>query len=71
MGSVPDQTVTREDLEAELRRTVGDVGDKASANRRTAVVVGLVVGGLVVLAAYLAGRRIGKTRSTVVEIRRI
>lgn len=71
MGSVPDQTVTREDLEAELRRTVGDVGDKASSNRRTAVVVGLVVGGLVVLAAYLAGRRIGKTRSTVVEIRRI
>ena len=71
MGSVPDQTVTREDLEAELRRTVGDVGDKASSNRRTAVVVGLVVGGLVVLAAYLAGRRIGNTRSTVVEIRRI
>jgi hypothetical protein len=34
-------------------------------------VVAVVAGGVLVAAAYLIGRRIGRTRSTIVEVRRI
>ncbi|MBT3246823.1 MAG: hypothetical protein HN979_10070 [Actinobacteria bacterium] len=71
MGSTVEQPVTREDLEAELRRTVGGAGEKVES-RKVGIVAGVAIaGGIALLAAYLIGRRIGRIRSTVVEIRRI
>ena len=63
--------ITREDLEAELRATVGDPDGTVAAARPRLAAAGIAVGVVVVVAVYLAGRRAGRLRSTVVEVRRI
>jgi hypothetical protein len=66
-----DRPITRADLEAkfeELRTSVGS-GTDAAKGASAGIVVG--IGVLVLLAVYLLGRRRGKKRRTVVEIRRI
>lgn len=63
--------ITRADLEAAFQRVVGD-GEEAvqSALPTAALVAGAAV--LVVVAlAFLAGKRRGKHKSSVVEIRRL
>jgi len=62
--------ITRQDLEAELRATVGEA-DGAIGDRRSSLVLAAAVAATVVVAvAYLVGRRTGRQRSTVVEVRR-
>ena len=63
--------ITRDDLEAELRATVGGA-EGPVADRRSSLVAGAVVVVVVAVAvAWLVGRRTGQRRSTVVEVRRI
>jgi hypothetical protein len=71
MADPEPSTITREDIEQGLRSVHGDVIDSAhdQTPRLVPVVIGLGV--LALILAFLAGRRIGRTRSTVVEIRRI
>ena len=63
--------ITREDLEAAFQRVVGE----GEATARAAAPPALVIAGAVVLGvitvAYLAGRRRGRRRSAVLEIRRV
>jgi hypothetical protein len=63
--------ITRDDLEAAFQKVVGD-GEKAAGS---AVPAALVLGGAVALCvvalAYLAGKRRGRHKSSVVEIRRL
>jgi hypothetical protein len=66
-----DRPVTRDDLEAKLRELKGGVDDTASAASGALVVVGAVVVVGVVAAAFFIGKRRGRKRSTVVEVRRI
>jgi len=68
---VPDRKITRGDIEAKLRELQGDVNERTEAAKvpALAVAVGVVV--LSIAAAYLMGRRKGKRRQTVLEIRRI
>jgi hypothetical protein len=63
--------ITRDDLEAKLRAVSGGIDDKVEAARPK--IVGGAVAGLVLalLVAYLLGRRRGRSRSAVVEIRRV
>ena len=62
--------ITRQDLEAELRATVGEA-DGAIGDRRSSLVLAVAVAATVVVAvAYWVGRRAGHRRSTVVEVRR-
>lgn len=66
-----NERITRADLEARLREAVGDVsamGDAAKGARNVLAPVAAVV---VVAVVYLLGRRKGRKRNTVVEIRRI
>lgn len=63
--------VTRDDIESRLRGLVGEVeaaGESAKSSVSALVPVAAVA---VVVVAYLLGRRKGRKRSTVVEIRRI
>jgi hypothetical protein len=66
-----ERRITREDLEAkfaELRGTTSPTAEKARVAGTTALVVG---GVLVVLLAYVLGRRRGRKRRTIVEVRRV
>ena len=66
-----ERPITRADIETKLRQLRGEVDSTAKA----AVPIGLAVGAaavaVVVGVAYLMGRRKGRRRATVVEIRRV
>jgi hypothetical protein len=65
------QKITRTDLETKLREVTGDASDSVEAVKPQlfgGAVAGLI---LVVVVAYLFGRRRGQKRSAVVEIRRV
>lgn len=74
-GSGPSGRISRDDIEAQIRRITGQV-DRTVERTTEAVKPKLmplgVAGGLVVVTlVYLLGRRRGRRKSTVVEIRRV
>jgi hypothetical protein len=72
MSSSQSQSrISREDIESKLRLLQGDVQGKVDDRRSTLLAVAGGVGVVLVVAFYLMGRRSGKRRSTVVEIRRV
>ena len=63
--------ITRDDLEAAFQKVVGE-GEKAAGSAApTALIVAGAVALCVVTLAYLAGKRRGRRKSSVVEIRRL
>jgi hypothetical protein len=63
--------ITKGDLEAKLRAVTGDATEAVDAVKPqlfSAAAAGLL---LVVIVAYLFGRRRGRKRSAIVEIRRV
>ncbi len=65
------QPIRRQDLEAKMRELQGEVDDTRESATSTLLTVGAVVVVTVVAVAFLLGRRKGKKRTTVVEVRRI
>lgn len=63
--------ITRDDIESKLRELRGQAEDVGNASKGYAVAAGVAVLTLVVGGAYLLGRRKGKKRATIVEIRRV
>ena len=63
--------IRRSDLEAKIRELHGGVEETKQSAASTLVTVGAVVVVGVVAIAFLMGRRKGKKRTTVVEVRRI
>ena len=63
--------ITREDLEAKLRDLTGDVESTVETARGIGVAVAVGAGVLFVVTAYWLGRRKGRKRKTVLEIRRV
>ena len=63
--------VSRDDIEAKLRELRGEVDAVGESSRNTLglVVVGVVV--VVIAVTYLLGKRKGRRKTTVVEVRRI
>ena len=66
-----DRKITRDDLEAKFREIKGDVDQRARAAKDTAMPFAIAGGLLVLFLVYLVGKRVGKKKSTIVEIRRI
>ena len=66
-----NKPVTKDDIEAKLRELRGDIVERTESARvtGTAIAVGVVV--VAIVAAYIAGRRRGRKRQPVLEIRRI
>lgn len=64
-------TVTRDDIEAKLRELRGEVDTVGERAKAGAMVVGAVAGAAVLVVVYLMGRRKGKKRTTIVEVRRV
>jgi membrane protein DedA with SNARE-associated domain len=71
VGSGPHGRITPDDIRAKAQELAGGVEDQVQSARP--VLTYVAVGGavVVVLVAYWLGRRGGRRRSTVVEIRRV
>jgi hypothetical protein len=68
---VTPKKVTRDDIEAKLRELRGEVDTRAQTAKTTgvAIIAGVVM--VTLVTAYVLGRRRGKKRNMVLEIRRI
>lgn len=63
--------VSRDDLEAKFRALQGDVQAQVE-DRKSMLLSALTVGGVILLVAlFLLGRRSGRNKTTLVEIRRV
>lgn len=65
-----EQSETRRELEATLRRLLGDTSQIASGVSSRAKSTAPAVGILAALGAFAWGRRRGRRRKTYVEVRR-
>jgi hypothetical protein len=63
--------ISRDDLEAKFRELQGDVQDTAEEATSYAVVVAAVLVVGIAAVTFVLGRRRGRKKSTIVEIRRI
>ncbi|HEY1740635.1 MAG TPA: hypothetical protein VGI86_18115 [Acidimicrobiia bacterium] len=63
--------ITRDDLESKLREIAGPVEDNVERAQSMSVAVGVAIGAALVITAYFFGRRRGRKRTPVIEIRRI
>jgi len=63
--------ISRDDLEAKLREMSGGVEDSVAHVRPTLITSAAAGVLLAVLVAYLLGRRRGRARSAIVEIRKV
>jgi hypothetical protein len=70
-ATAPDRKITRDDIESKLRELQGEVGQRTEAAKVPAIAVAVGVVVVAIATAYLLGRRKGKRRQTVLEIRRI
>ena len=66
-GTAP---ITREDIKAKLIEIQGEATSTVEDAKTTIIGVVAVVGLVVLTGAYLLGRRGGRRRSTVIELRR-
>jgi hypothetical protein len=65
------ERITRDDIEKKLRGLQGDVAEKVEDRKGALATVAVAAGAVVVIAVFLLGRRSGRRRSTMVEIRRL
>ena len=63
-------TITRDDIEAKAMEIVGVV-DQTKESAQDKAMVGAVVAAVIVVAAFVIGRRRGKRNKTVVEVYRV
>ena len=63
--------ISRDDLERKLRALQGDIKGAVDNHRTNQIASAGVVGVVLVLVFFLLGRRSGKRKSTIVEIRRV
>ena len=63
--------ISRDDIESKLRELQGEVDENLESARTAGIAAGVGVAIVLVLVAYFLGRRRGKKRQTVLEIRRI
>jgi hypothetical protein len=69
--SPADDKITRDQIEAKLREMTGGVTDEVEGAKSQALAIGLAAVVVTVAVVYLIGRRRGRRRSTIVEVRRI
>jgi len=69
--TVRSERITRDDIEAKFRELTGEVAEEVESTRSQVVTVGLAVGVGLVAVVFLIGRRNGRRKSAIVEVRRI
>ena len=63
--------VTRDDIEAKLREIQTDVTERVESKRSTVLAGAGIAAAVIIVLVYLLGRRTGKRKTTIVEIRRV
>ena len=71
MSALAKDDIKPADLEAKMRELQGEVESTTSSAKEYALVAGAVAAVAVISIAFLLGRRRGKRKSTVVEVRRL
>ena len=70
-GSGPGGRIDITDIRSKLREISGDVEERAETARPAALTAGVAAMIVVVVLAFLLGRRRGQRKTTWVEIRRL
>jgi hypothetical protein len=71
MTATGQPRVTRADIEAKFRQLQGDVETGVESGRDIGKVAAIVGGVLLVGVVYFMGRRHGRKKRTIVEIKRV
>jgi hypothetical protein len=71
MSAIANDDIKPADLEAKMRELQGEVETTATSAKEYVLVAGAVAAVAVIGIAFLLGRRRGKKKSTVVEVRRL
>jgi len=71
MNAVPDRKITKDDIQAKFRELQGEVDERTEAAKAPVLAIAVGVVFVAIAAAYVFGRRKGRRRQTVLEIRRI
>ena len=71
MAPAADKPITRADIEAKLAEIRGVTDTTTEVAQEATKPVLVVLGVALVVGAFLLGRRRGRKRSTIVEVRRI
>lgn len=71
MSSASTAKITRDDIEAKFRELQGDATETVDDAKGYAVTAAIAVGVVVVAAVFLLGRKRGRRKSTIVEVRRL
>lgn len=69
--STSDAKITPQDLEDKLRSLQGDIQHRVDDKKTSIAGIAAGAGVVMLLIVFFLGKRAGKKRSTVVEIRRI
>jgi hypothetical protein len=67
----PEEKITRADIEAKLRELRGEVDERVEEVKVPAIAIAVGAAVVAVVAAYWFGKRRGRKRQMVLEIRRI
>ncbi|CAB4621285.1 unannotated protein [freshwater metagenome] len=65
-----EQRISRDDLESKFRALQADIQGRASDKKQSLIAAGSAIATVVVLLAYLFGRRRGRRNGSRVEFRR-
>jgi uncharacterized membrane protein YvbJ len=71
MSAQPTPPVTRDQIESKLREIQGGIQNRIEERKKSLLAIGGTVAVVILVIAYLLGRRTGKKKTTLVEIRRV
>ncbi len=66
-----NEPISRDDLRSSFQSFKDDIDRSADEAASKAVPVLMIGGVILVIVVFMIGRRVGRTKSTIVEIRRI
>ena len=65
-----EKRISRDDLESKFRALQADIQGRTADKKQSLIAAGLAIATVVVILAYLFGRRRGRRRASRVEFRR-